>query len=162
MPNTSEVIPSVELSAPGEVEAGRGAARSPAGTRGAAASAPDAERHVDEEADAPGEQPVEEAADDEPEAGADAGDGAVGPDGAGALGPAGKLLGSSASVDGARMAAPTPWTARARISHAGGPGHTDRQRGRGEQRHPTMKMRRRPNRSPARAPSSSSPPKASR
>jgi hypothetical protein len=73
-------------------------------------------------------------------------------------GPSGKLVDSSASVEGARIAAPTPCAARAAIIHARDWARPTARDAAANTPMPTTNMRRRPARSPARAPSSSSPP----
>lgn len=76
-------------------------------------------------------------------------------------GPSLKLVDSSASDDGARIAAPAPCTARAMISHAADCARPIASDATVNSPRPKMNRRRRPRMSPARALSSSRPPKAS-
>ena len=66
---------------------------------------------------------------------------------------------TSAIVLGPAMAAPTPWTARATISSAAESARPPASEARVNTAVPRTNSRRRPNRSPARPPSSRSPPK---
>ena len=77
------------------------------------------------------------------------------------LWPSGKLAVSSDSDEGATMAAPTPCRARAAISHEPVGATPTRNEAPTKIARPAMKIRRRPIRSPSRAPSSSRPPKTS-
>ena len=75
--------------------------------------------------------------------------------------PSGNMVISSASADGAANAPPTPWSARAASSqplHGATPPRNDATV---KTAMPAMNTLRRPSRSPARAPSSRKPPKAS-
>ncbi len=76
-------------------------------------------------------------------------------------GPSRKLVVSSASVDGAAIAAPTPCSARAASSQAGDCASPPSIEANVNSAMPATNVRRRPRMSPARAPSSSSPPKLS-
>ena len=76
-------------------------------------------------------------------------------------GPSGKLVESSASVEGASSAAPRPWTARAAIIPSGDWARPTASDAAVKIAIPSMNIRRRPARSPARAPSSNSPPNVS-
>ena len=75
--------------------------------------------------------------------------------------PSGKFVDSSASVAGARIAAPTPCRARAPIIQAGDCARPVASEATVNSPIPKTNMRRRPSRSPARAPTSSRPPKVS-
>ncbi|KQX66107.1 hypothetical protein ASD06_06880 [Angustibacter sp. Root456] len=74
--------------------------------------------------------------------------------------PSGTLTVSSASTAGAASAAPTPCTAREAMSHSPVVARPPTKEAAVKTSMPARKTRRRPNRSPARAPSSSRPPKA--
>ena len=75
--------------------------------------------------------------------------------------PSGKLVDRSASVDGASVAAPMPCTARAAIIPAGDCARPTASEAAVKRPMPSTKVRRRPSRSPARAPGSSRPPNVS-
>ena len=159
-PNTSALIPSVAHSAPtrsnrpplrdglGDVAAGGQQHRDP-------------DRHVEEEPGPPGDQVGEHAADDQAEAGADAGDRAVGGDGAAALAAVGEARGEQRqrrrgedrgadALEGAGGDEP-PRVGAAPTRNDAAP-NSDQ---------PEENIRRRPTMSPARAPSSSNPPNTS-
>ena len=72
--------------------------------------------------------------------------------------PSAKVVVSSASVDGAAIAAPMPCNARAPSSHASDCAKPPSREAPTNRLSPATKTRRRPSRSPARAPSSSRPP----
>ncbi len=76
-------------------------------------------------------------------------------------GPSGKVVVTSASAVGAVIAAPAPCTARAASSQAWVVANPPASEAAENKRMPAMNTLRRPSRSPARPPSSSSPPKAS-
>ncbi|MNE77442.1 hypothetical protein D3C80_1737580 [compost metagenome] len=74
--------------------------------------------------------------------------------------PSGKWVESRARVEGARMAAPIPCKARAAMSQAADCARPISSEVAVNSPSPSMNMRRRPNMSPALAPSNSKPPKA--
>ena len=74
--------------------------------------------------------------------------------------PSGKVTATSDSAVGAAIAAPTPCTARAAISHACPVASPPSSEANEKTSSPAMRIRRRPCRSPALPPSSSSPPNA--
>ena len=74
-------------------------------------------------------------------------------------GPSGKVVVISASAVGAIIAPPTPWTARAVSSQACEVAKPPASEAAENSSSPATNIRRRPSRSPARPPSSSSPPK---
>ena len=75
--------------------------------------------------------------------------------------PSGKVTAISDSEVGAANAPPMPWTTRAMSSQAWSVAKPPASEASANSAMPTMKIRRRPSRSPDRPPSSSSPPKAS-
>ncbi len=75
-------------------------------------------------------------------------------------GPSGKVTAISDSAVGAAIAAPAPCTARAAISQAWPVARPPSSEASTKTSSPAIKIRRRPSRSPARPPSSSSPPNA--
>ena len=121
----------------------------------------EADRDVDEQAPAPGEPVGQHAAEHEADAATAARDGAVIGDRAGARVPSRNVVVSSASVDGAAIAAPTPCTARAPSSQAADGASPPASDAAVNSAIPITSMRRRPRRSPARAPSSKRPPNVS-
>lgn len=96
----------------------------------------DPDRQVEEEADAPAEQLGEHAADDEPEARGDAGDGAVGGDGAGALAALGEARREQGEGRGGEERGAGALDGAAAEEHGGGLGEADGERAEGEDREP--------------------------
>ncbi len=152
-------MPSVDVAAPG-TSSRRSAAAVSTRQRRAPSDQCNSDGHVEVEADAPGQPVRDDATEHQPEARADAGDGGVVGERAGALGlPRSSWSAAQASrAPGSRHRRPG---SRVRRSATRGRREADGERGSVKSARPATNMRRRPRMSPARAPSSSNPPKAS-
>jgi hypothetical protein len=140
MPNTSAVMPSVDVTAPATSKR-PGRLGVSAMKRRAASDQADADRHVDEEAEPPRDQVRDQAAQHQADAGADAGGCGVVGERARAVRPFGEVRGQQGQCRW-REDRRADALHRARAEQPGrATAPADRQRSEGEQRRPAMNMR---------------------